>query len=193
MKVLIGFEFSQTICQAFRNKGHEAYSCDLLPTDGNPEWHIQDNVFNIINENWNLAVFHPPCTFLCNSGVRWLHTEKGRWHKMEEATKLFKQLLDAPIPKIAIENPVMHKYSLELIGHKYDQIIHPWMFSDHTTSKATCLWLKNLPLLRPDKFLPKEQRTYEIHKASPGPNRWKIRSKTFLGVAEAMSNQWSSV
>lgn len=186
MRVIIGCEYSQIVTKAFRDKGHEAYSCDLLPTEGNKDWHIQDNIIKHVNREWDLAIFHPPCTRLANSGVRWLN-ERNLWKEMKEGAEFFKLLLNSPIPKIAVENPIPHKYALEIIGRKYDQIIQPWQFG-HGETKATCLWLKGLPKLLPTNIVSgREQR---IHNLGPSKDRWKERSRTFQGIAEAMAQQW---
>jgi len=151
MKVLIACEFSGIVREAFRNLGYNAWSCDLLPSEIPSKYHIQKDVRKIIDRNWDMMIAFPPCTYLCNSGVRWLYEKEGRWKKLEEAAEFFKYLLNAPIEKIAVENPIPHKYAVNLIGRKYDQIIHPWQFG-HPESKATCLWLKNLPKLKPTKI-----------------------------------------
>jgi len=186
MKVLIACEYSGTVRDAFIAKGHNAISCDLLPTD-QPGPHYQGNVFDIINDGWDLMVAHPPCTYLCNSGVSWLYKDPTRWNKMAEGADFFKKLLQANIPKIAIENPIMHKYSVEIIGRRQDQVIQPWMFG-HGETKATCFWLKNLPLLTPSNIV--EGREQRLHKLPPSKDRWKIRSKTYSGIAKAMADQW---
>ena len=187
MRVLIGCEYSGIVRESFINQGFDAWSCDFLDTEikGN---HYKCDVLDIINDGWDLAIFHPPCTRLTNSGVRWLH-ERNLWEEMRESAEFFKKLLYADIPYIAVENPVMHKYAIEVIGKKYDQTIQPYQFG-HTTSKRTCLWLKNLPKIQPTKIIPKNLITYDIHLASPSPDRWKLRSKTFEGIAEAMAIQW---
>ena len=134
-----------------------------------------------------MMIAHPPCTYLCNSGVRWLHTDETRRDKMIEGAEFFKKLLNAPINKIAVENPIMHKYAKEIIGSSQSQVIQPWQFG-HGETKATCLWLKNLPLLKPTKIM--KERVQRIHLLPPSKDRWKLRSKTFEGIAEAMANQW---
>lgn len=189
MRVLIGCEYSGIVRESFINQGFDAWSCDFLDTEikGN---HYKCDVLDIINDGWDLAIFHPPCTRLTNSGVRWLH-ERNLWEEMRESAEFFKKLLYADIPYIAVENPVMHKYAIEVIGKKYDQTIQPYQFG-HTTSKRTCLWLKNLPKIQPTKIIPKNLITYDIHLASPSPDRWKLRSKTFEGIAEAMAIQWGN-
>jgi hypothetical protein len=197
MRVLIACEYSAVVREAFAKLGHDAWSCDILPSDF-PGKHIQDDVLNHLEDGWDLMIAHPPCKFLSNSGVCHLHTDKGRFKKMQKGALFFKKLLDAPIPMIVVENPIMHKYAVEIIGRKQDQVIQPFMFG-HPESKATCLWLKNLPLLKPTKNvrdemekLPKS-KSQRIHYTSPRKDRWKIRSKTFPGIAQAMAEQWGTV
>jgi hypothetical protein len=170
-------------------------SCDLLPTDASGP-HYQGDVTDIINDGWDLMVAHPPCTYLTNSGVCWLHKDPSRWAKLDDGASFFKMLLDAPIDRIAVENPIMHKYAKERIGGvKQSQVIQPWMFG-HMEQKATCLWLKGLPLLMPTDNvkeamlrLPKNQRE-RLHYLPPSEDRWKIRSATYAGIAAAMAEQW---
>ena len=195
MKVLIACEYSGVVREAFKKEGHDAWSCDILPTDI-PGQHIQDDVLKHLNDGWDLMVAHPPCTYLTNSGVCWLYKQEGRWDKMKEGAKFFKRLLDAPIDKICIENPIIHKYAVKIIGRRQNQVIQPYMFG-HPEQKATCLWLKGLkPLKETNNVkeemlkLPKKEQQ-RIHYASPGKDRWKVRSKTFEGIANAMANQWS--
>lgn len=181
MRVLVACEFSGIVTKAFRKKGHEAFSCDILPTDGNPEWHIQDDVMNHLDENWDLMIAHPPCTFLAVSGARWF---KERRKQQKEALDFVQKLMDIDIPRIAIENPIS-VISSQI--RKPDQIVQPWMFG-HGETKATCLWLKNLPKLKPTKVV--DGREQRVFRTPPSPNRWKIRSKTFEGIAKAMASQW---
>jgi len=200
MKVLIACEYSGIVREAFKERGHDAWSCDLLPTDIEGQ-HLQGDVFNFIDKyaantwKWDLMIAHPPCTYLCNSGVSWLHRKEGRWDKMREGAEFFKKLLDAPIPKICIENPIMHKYAKEIIGCSQSQSIQPYEFAESlgsadNVSKRTCLWLKNLPLLKPTGILTKHTARQDIHTLPPSKDRWKIRSKTFQGIANAMAEQW---
>tara|TARA_R110000764_G_scaffold155174_1_gene243002 strand:+ start:126 stop:725 length:600 start_codon:yes stop_codon:yes gene_type:complete len=197
MKVLIACEYSGRVRDAFIGLGHDAMSCDLLPTD-KPGPHYQGDVFDIINDGWDLMIAHPPCTYLSNSGVCHLHKDASRWPKMFEGSAFFKKLLNAPIKKIAIENPIMHGYAKTLIGGiKQSQIVQPWMFG-HTEQKAACLWLKGLPMLKEINnvkdemlLLPKNERE-RLHYLPPSPDRWKIRSTTFQGIADAMASQWGS-
>jgi len=195
MRVLIACEYSGVVREAFAAKGHYAMSCDLEPTDilGN---HYQGSVLDIINDGWDLMIAHPPCTYLTNAGVCHLHKDNSRWEKLDDGAAFFKLLLDAHIPKIAVENPIMHKYAKERIGNiKQSQVIQPWMFG-HMEQKATCLWLKGLPLLQETNNvkaqmleLPDNQRQ-RLHYLPPSPTRWKERSKTFQGIADAMAEQW---
>ncbi len=192
MKILIACEFSGIVRDAFTARGHDAWSCDLLPSE-RPGKHIQGNVLEVLNDGWDLMVAFSPCTFLTNSGVRWLYGGKGttrdavRWAKMEEAARFFKALHEAPIPKSSLENPIMHRYAREIIGVNYSQIIQPYQFG-HGETKATCLWLKNLPLLTPTQIV--DGRTARVHRESPGVNRWKNRSRTLTGIGAAMAQQW---
>ena len=188
MKILIACEESQTVCREFRKRGHDAYSCDILDcSGGHPEWHIKGNVLKILNDGWDMMIAHPPCTRLANSGVRWLN-ERNLWDEMKDGALFFNALMYAPIERIAIENPIPHKYALEIIGRKYDQIIQPWQFG-HGETKATCLWLKNIPILLPTLYA--SGREQNIWKMSPSKDRAKLRSKTFPGIAKAMAEQWT--
>lgn len=197
MKVLIACEYSGTVRDAFIARGHDAMSCDLLPTDKKGPHH-QGSVFDIIDQGWDLMVAHPPCTYLCNSGVCWLDKKEGRRDQMKAGAEFFKQLLEADIPYIAVENPIMHKYAKAIIGRGPDQIIQPWMFG-HKEKKGTGLWLKGLPKLVPTTdlkdetdILPKRLQQ-RIHWQSPGKDRWKVRSTTFKGIAKAMAKQWGDL
>lgn len=197
MKVLIACEYSGTVRDALLRKGHDAISCDILPTD-NPGPHHQGDIKEILySENWDLIIAHPPCTYLTNSGVCHLHKDPSRWSKLDDGAEFFKLFLNHPCERICIENPIPHKYAVERIGRKYDQIIQPWMFG-HTERKATCLWLKGLPPLHPSNNvkeemlkLPKNQQQ-RLHYLPPSPDRWKLRSKTYQGIAEAMAEQWGT-
>jgi hypothetical protein len=186
MKVLVACEYSGKVRDAFIKMGHDAISCDLLPTDS-PGPHYQGDVFDIIGGGYDLMIAHPPCTYLCNSGVHWLHKDISRWPKLFDGAEFFKKLLNAPIPRIAIENPIMHKYGKSIIGATQSQVIQPWMFG-HGETKATCLWLKGLPLLQPTNIV--DGRVGRMHKLPPTEDRWKIRSETYQGIADAMSQQW---
>lgn len=188
-RVLIGCEFSSVVREAFTARGFDAWSCDLLPSD-TPGNHYEGSVLDILDAGWDMAIFFPPCTYLCNSGVRWIHTEPGRWIKMIEGAMFFKKLLTCNIPKIAIENPIQHKYAKMIIDRPHDQIIQPWQFG-HGETKATCLWLKNLPKLIPTNIVEgREQRIWKLPKTA---DRGKLRSKTFPGIAEGMAEQWGEL
>jgi hypothetical protein len=193
MRVLIACEFSGVVRRAFRSKGHDAWSCDLLAAEDDSEFHIQGDVFQHLHMDWDAMIFHWPCTRICNSGVRWLYGGKGtvidpmRWGLMEQDAECFRKLLQAPIPKVAGENPIPHRYALKRIGRKYDQIIQPWQHG-HGEMKSTCLWLRGLPLLKPTIIV--DGRRPRVHWESPGPDRWKNRSRTLNGIASAMAEQW---
>jgi len=189
MKIIVACERYQRICKAFRELGHEAYSNDLVPTEGNPEWHIQGNILDYLDAGWDMMIANPPCPYLANSGVRWLIGNQERYEKMVEACRFFNTLLDAPIPLIAIENPIQHKYARQFI-RKPDQIIQPYHFGDRE-SKATCLWLKGLPPLLA-YFTGGEGIMQSVYRQPPAPNRGMIRSKTFDGIAKAMAEQWGN-
>ena len=190
MRVLIACEFSGIVRDAFIERGHDAWSCDLLPTE-QPGPHYQDNIFHVLTKtmyDWDMMIAHPPCTYLPNSGVSWLYRKEGRWEKMKQGALFFKQLLEADIPKICVENPIMHKHAVKIIGRRQDQVIQPWQFG-HGEQKATCLWLKNLPLLEPTNIVEgREQRLYYL---PPSKDRSKLRSITYPGIAKAMTEQWT--
>lgn len=181
--MLVACEYSAIVRDAFRAKGHDAWSCDFLPTEGDPRWHIQGDVFNILNADWDMMIAHPPCTHLAVSGARHFK-EKIADGRQQSALDFVSVLLNAPICRIALENPV------SVISTKIrrpDQIIQPWMFG-HGETKATCLWLKNLPLLKPTNIV--DGRADRIHKMPPSKDRWKERSRTYQGIANAMAEQW---
>jgi hypothetical protein len=180
-RILIACEYSATVRDAFRARGHDAWSCGLLPTEGDPRWHIQGDVLSRIHDGWGLMIACPPCTHLAVSGARWF---KDKLPEQAEALDFVRALLDAPIPRIALENPVS---ILSSRIRKPDQIIQPWQFG-HGETKATCLWLKGLPKLVPTDIV--AGREARVHRMPPGPNRWKERSRTFAGVAAAMADQW---
>jgi len=199
MRVLVGCEYSGRVRQAFRDLGHDAWSCDVLPSDDNSKYHIQGDVVNVLNDGWDIGIFHPPCTYLTNSGVAWLHKQPERWALLDEGARFFKLLLDAPIERVAVENPIMHKYAKERIGNvKQSQVIQPWMFG-HMEQKATCLWLKNLPLLTETNNVKDEMMSLPVserqrmHYLPPSKDRWKIRSTTYSGIAKAMASQWGGI
>lgn len=180
MKVLIACEFSGIVREAFKAKGHDAWSCDLLPTDI-PGQHIQGDILSVIDWEWDLMIAHPPCTHLAVSGARWF---KNKQKEQKDALWFVEQLFNANIYKTAIENPVS---IISSHFRKPDQIIQPWMFG-HGETKATCLWLKGLPLLTPTNIV--DGRENRIHRMPPSPERWKERSKTYQGIADAMASQW---
>ena len=188
MKVLVACEFSGIVRDAFIKRGHDAWSCDLLPTEQPDGNHYQGDVRDILYDEWDLIIAHPPCTYFANSGVRWLHRDENRWKKLDESAQFFNLFLKHPCGKVAIENPVPHKYALERIGNiKYTQTIQPWQFG-HGESKRTCLWLKNIPMLHPTNIV--EGRFGYCHQLPPSSERWKLRSITYQGIAEAMADQW---
>jgi hypothetical protein len=194
MKVLVACEFSGRVRDAFISKGHDVISCDLLPSESEFGHHYQGDINDIINEYWDLMIAHPPCTYLTNSGVRWLYNpdktiNQVRWSQMINATSFFNKLLNANIPRICIENPIMHKHAKNLISQPYTQIIQPWQFGDNE-QKSTCLWLKNLSPLKPVVTQKPGLVLQTTHQLGPSKDRWKIRSRTFQGIADAMANQW---
>ena len=198
MKILIACEYSGRVRQAFEKMGHTVLSCDFEPAEDVASNHYHGDIRDVLHDGWDMMIAHPPCTYLTNSGVHWLHKDPERWAKLDDGAAFFKLLLDAPIPKKAIENPIMHKYAKERIGGiKQTQVIQPWMFG-HTEQKATCLWLQGLPLLEPTNnvkaemmLLPKRERE-RLHYLPPSPTRWKERSRTYQGIADAMASQWSN-
>ena len=196
MRVIVACEYSGTVRDAFRARGHDALSCDLLPTDA-PGPHYQGDVRDILDDGWDLMIAHPPCTYLCSSGLHWNKRVPGRAQMTEDALDFVRLLLDAPIPRIALENPI------GCIGtriRKANQTIQPWQFG-HDASKATCLWLKNLPLLTPTAIVEPRiangkkrwanQTDSGQNRLPPSDDRWKIRSETYVGIAEAMADQWA--
>lgn len=187
MRVLVACEYSGVVRDAFRARGHDAVSCDLLPTEA-PGPHVTGDARKLLGDGWDLLIAHPPCTRLCNSGVRWLH-ERNLWGEMREAATLFLAFLNAPVPRVAVENPVMHRHARETIGRGPDFTIQPWQFG-HGEVKRTCFWTRGLPPLVPTEIV--EGRDPRVHFASPGADRWKERSTTLKGVAEAMADQWGN-
>lgn len=198
MKVLVACEFSGIVRDAFAARGHDAWSCDLLPTE-RPGQHIQDDVLKHLNEGWDLMIAHPPCTYLTVAGVKHLYDHvksrngvqakihgKERMSEMRKGSDFFKALMNAPIPKIAIENPTPHHFAKDIIG-RYQQRIQPWEFGEPQT-KGVCLWLKNLPPLMASII--EQKREPKCHMMPPGPDRAKNRSRFFPGIAKAMAEQW---
>lgn len=189
MRVLVACEFSGVVRRAFRDRGHDAWSCDLLPTEDGSPFHFKGDVMELLNEMpwvepFEMMIAHPPCTHLAVSGARWF---KEKQAEQREALVFVHDLMRAPVKRIAIENPIS---IISSRIRKPDQIIQPWQFG-HGETKATCLWLKNLPKLVPTNIV--EGREARVHKMPPGPNRWKERSKTYEGIAEAMADQWGAL
>jgi hypothetical protein len=183
MRVLIACEFSGVVRDAFAARGHDAWSCDLLPTE-KAGWHIHGDVLSVLSLRWDLMIAHPPCTHLAVSGSRWFKDKKQEQH---DALMFVAALMDAPIPLICIENPIS---VISSRIRKPDQIIQPWQFG-HGETKATCLWLKNLPKLIPTNIV--DGRVARVHREPPGPERWKNRSRTMQGIANAMADQWGGL
>jgi len=181
MRVLVACEYSGRVREAFRKRGHDAWSCDLLPSDDDSPHHIQGDVLEVINDDWDLMIAHPPCTYLSVSGLHW---------NKRDALQFVRLLLDAPVDRIALENPVS---CISTRIRKPDQIIQPWQFG-HDASKKTCLWLKNLEPLKPTEVIIKDRYANQTasgqNKLPPSKNRWKIRSTTYQGIADAMAEQW---
>lgn len=186
MRVLVACEYSGRVRDAFLDLGHDAWSCDLMETesrdtDERARRHLVGDVLQFLGDKWDLMIAHPPCTHLAVSGSRWF---KHKQQEQADALAFVQALMDAPIPRIAIENPVS---IISSRIRKPDQIVQPWQFG-HGETKATCLWLKNLPKLVPTNIV--EGRENRVHRMAPGPNRWKERSRTYRGIAEAMAQQW---
>lgn len=183
MRVLVACEFSGVVRRAFAKQGHDAWSCDLLPAEDDSPNHIQGDALKEIRGGYDLMIAHPPCTHLAISGARWFPAKRK---EQEQALAFVRELLNAPIPMIALENPIS---LISSAIRKPDQIIQPWQFG-HGEIKATCLWLKNLPPLVPTNIV--RGRDPRVHRMAPGPNRWKERSRTLTGIADAMANQWTN-
>lgn len=198
MRILIACEYSGTVRDAFAAKGHYALSCDLLPTDA-PGQHYEGDVFDIINDGWDMMVAHPPCTYLSVSGMHWTARGLRDPQLTEDALDFVRRLMAAPIPRIAVENPIS---VISSRIRKPDQIINPWQFG-HDASKRTCLWLKELPLLTPTKIVEPRivngkkrwanQTDSGQNRLPPSEDRWKIRSETYDGIAQAMADQWGAL
>lgn len=199
LRVLVACEFSGVVRRAFAARGHDAWSCDLLPSEDRSNKHIIGDARAILNDGWDLLmVAHPPCTRLCNSGVRWLsRPPAGRsaadiHAELIEAADLFSAFWTAPIERICVENPVMHRHAKALIRNYQPpaQSVQPWQFG-HGEVKRTCLWLRNLPALTPTNIV--AGREARVHRMPPSPQRWRERSRFFPGIAEAMADQWGGV
>lgn len=196
LRVLVACEFSGTVREAFLARGHDAWSCDLLPDERGSNRHIRGDVREILDERWDMVIVaHPPCTRLCNSGVRWLdepppgRTRAEMWDELRAGADLFSTLWNAPARHVAVENPVMHRHAKELIrGYAPPaQSVQPWQFG-HPETKRTCLWLRGLPALRPTNVV--AGREPRVHRMPPSPTRWRERSRFFAGIAAAMAEQW---
>lgn len=211
MRILVACEESQAATIELRKLGHEAYSADIDPCSGGyPEWHIQGDVLNILNNGWDMMIAHPPCTRLTNAGRRWMHVPpKNRtmvemWQEFFSGVEFYKAIRNANIPKIAIENPIMHDHARELLGKKVRNIVQPWWFGDKAF-KATGFELINLPglisnlpgnlpgarLVAPKSGTDEHKKWSKVHRMSPGPERTRLRSKTYPGIAKAMAEQWA--
>ncbi|MBP47661.1 MAG: hypothetical protein CMH53_06965 [Myxococcales bacterium] len=196
LRVLVACEFSGTVRDAFIRRGHDAVSVDLLPSESDFGPHIQgDALEHLDRDRFDMLIAHPPCTFLANSGVRWLYSSPGerdekRWSRMREAAAFFRKFLDCEIPLICVENPVMHGHAAKLIGQRQTQSVQPWQFGDGEV-KRTCLWLDGLPPLLPTDVV--EGREARVWRMPPGPERQKERSRFFVGMATAMAAQWGEV
>ncbi len=195
MKVLVACEFSGVVRRAFASLGHEAWSCDLLPADDNSHHHMQGDVLEVLDREWDLMIAHPPCTDLAVSGAKWFK-QKQADGRQQASIEFFMRLVNAPIKRIAVENPIC---IMSRLYRKPDQIIQPWQFG-HPESKATCLWLKNLPLLQPTAVLEvpesgrwANQTPSGQNKLGPSEDRWKLRSVTYQGIADAMAYQWGEL
>ena len=186
MRVLIGCEFSGVVREAMRRRGHDAVSCDLLPAEDGSPHHIQSDVLTLLAGGWDMAVFHPPCTRLTVAGARWF---KGREAEQAAAIAFAEALWLAPIPRVALENPIGVLSTRSRLG-KPSQIVQPWQFG-HGETKATCLWLRGLPPLVPTNVV--SGRAARVHRLPPSPDRWKLRSRTYQGIADAMAEQWGGL
>lgn len=208
LRILVGCEYSGVVRRAFREIGHDAWSCDILPAEDRSEFHYQCDVHDVMNHGWDIGIFFPPCTYLSRSGRRWLFEAnsaveplKGaaRWKAMHAGAALFRDCLNAPIERVAVENPRMHEFAVTLVGGGADQYVQPWMFG-HKEIKETGIRLRNLPRLTATQIVgppprdPLERRKWaRIHRMSPGKNRGQERSRFLPGIAAAMANQWGSL
>lgn len=199
MRVLVACEFSGTVRNAFSARGHDAWSCDLLPSEDGSNRHMVGDARAILADGWDLLmVAHPPCTRLCNSGVRWLtkpppgRTLDEMWRELDDAAELFSAFWNAPIERVCIENPVMHRHAKERIRNfqPHRQSVQPWQFG-HGETKRTCFWLRNLPPLQSTNIV--EGREQRVFRMPPGENRWRERSRFFPGIAAAMAEQWGDL
>lgn len=198
MRVLVACEFSGRVRDAFIARGHDAWSCDLLPSESPRLWHIQGDVLKVIEQGWDLIIAHPPCTYLTVAANGWHARRPEREPLRQEAAAFFMALYNAPAPMVCVENPVG---VMSTLFRKPDQVIQPWMFG-HPERKATCLWLRGLPPLTPTKpvepetvkgLSPKGKKYYSLNWLPASEDRWKIRSRTFQGIADAMAEQWGAL
>lgn len=199
MRALIACEFSGVVRRAFRDRGHDAWSCDLLPAADGSAYHLEYNAMDVLELGWDLLIAHPPCTYLCNSGVRWLapggKLNPERHRAMMAACDLFARLYHAPIERVCVENPIMHKYARDCLQSawkvpSFTRSIQPWQFG-HGETKRTCLWLRNLPDLVPTEIV--SGREARVHRMPPSKNRGLLRSITPHGIGEAMAEQWGKL
>ena len=187
MTWLVACEYSGRVRDAFLARGIDAVSCDLLPTEAEGP-HIQGDVREQLGRHWAGIIAHPPCTRLCNSGVRWL-AERDLWHEMADGAAFFRACLSGNSDRVAVENPVMHRYAAQAVGRRADFTVQPWQFGD-PAKKRTCFWTRGLPPLRPTSDMTAADARADCHLASPGPDRWKERSRTYPGIANAIASQW---
>ena len=197
MKILIACEYSGVEREAFRARGHSVTSCDLLPADDESPYHYQGDVRDLMYEKWDLVVAHPPCTYLSNSGVAWLYKEPTRWQDMLYGADFFRLMFEFDTPRLCVENPVQHKWAKLAHGMgDPDQTVQPWQFG-HPESKRTCYWLHGLPKLTPTNDVKADMdrlpyaESHRLHYLGPSKDRWKLRSVSFSGIAEAMASQWA--
>ena len=187
MTWIVACEYSGRVRDALIARGIDAVSCDLLPTEVDGP-HIVGDVSSLLRKRWAGVIAHPPCTRLCNSGVRWL-AERNLWEDMRQGAAFFLECLNANAPLVAVENPVMHKYAREIVGRGPDFTVQPWQFGD-PAKKRTCFWTRGLPPLTPTSDMQATDARADCHLASPGPDRWKERSRTYPGLADAIASQW---
>jgi hypothetical protein len=190
-RVLVACEYSGRVRDALRAVGIDAVSCDLLPSEA-PGPHYQADVLPLLRQRWDMVIAHPPCQYLSNSGVRWLHERPGRMAEMQRAAQFFLECLNANAPLVAVENPVMHGHAREIVGERPAFTVQPWQFGD-PAKKRTCFWTRGLPPLVPTSDLTAADARADCHLASPGPDRWKERSRTYPGVARAIASQWGGL
>lgn len=189
MRVLVACEFSGVVRNAFLERGHDAYSCDLYPSSGHRGRHRRQDVRPLLREEWDLVIAHPPCTYLCLANTSVFPRQPWRLDRVKPAAEFFMACLDANSPRVCVENPRMHRAAMELVGARYSQIIHPWQFG-HGEKKETALWLKGLPRLLPTKIV--DGREERVRRIARSPSRGRLRSITYHGIAQAMAEQWGS-